>query len=149
MKRFSAAAVNGARAPNVLVLQEYQARAQAVDHMTARLFGLIDDGPPNEPRVEVLRRRLAHILADVPRERHIAFLNAKNHKLFMFYSKTSAFLVEANLKLGIIKRSLHYGNVELAIHAWKHRHIKAITWVEAPDFPLPPSMKSSEPSPPG
>jgi hypothetical protein len=116
--------------------------------MTLRLFGIVDDGPPNEPRLESLKRRLEVMLADVPVQKNVAFINAKLRKLFMFYSKTSAFLVEANLVLGTVRRSLHYGSTDLCIHAYKHRHIKAITWVENIEFALPPSMMSSERTPP-
>lgn len=106
--------------PRVDPVFAYRARARALDDNFAKLIGL-DEGVPNEPRVQAQAQALFYEwgLVDFANMDHIAYVNGKRRKVFLFWYKNrrNFFFVEIvffNDQPPLVRRSLGIHSREFA-----------------------------------
>lgn len=135
LKRFSSQLINGTQSIDKARLNDlnYHGRAQAMvdEKYLKNLFALLGyewrPEQPNEPRREVLA--LIQKMADnVPIENHIQLINNHHKQIVMFYRPGTYWLIEKNLELRIIRRSIRYTSRETLFDTYRKNRV---VWVEA------------------
>lgn len=118
LKRFSQAYINTGSAMNPVVAAEYAARAQSIpDPYLERMFpGIIQN---NLGRKEALRRKVAIMMEDVPKDNFVVVLQCQGRCVLLYYNsgKSKWFFVRKTDTE--IAASITYPSRQIAERVWK------------------------------